>query len=247
MVKKEISSRSGERWTTVALIVLIFLHIILITTIFVIHARRRGIEAKPKTREQTKAYSTPMTPSEFLSQRETLLKEKIEQEPKESQAFQELVSVYKAEGRMDEAAAILESAIAREPNREHLHMELGLLYYSNPNTVEKALGHFRKVLELNPNHAQKRIIELWLKQGSKVKPQKSVTVDDLKQLLARDPGNAELHYQIALIYAASPQTELEAIPYMEKVLELSPDHRAKEKILGELKRLKEIAETRKSK
>lgn len=244
MTKGTKNKNRQDMWTTPALVVLILLHIILITTIFVIHARRRGIEGKHEVKETIKASSAPMTPSEFLAQREKLLKEKIGQE---SQAFQELVSVYKAEGRMDDAASVLESAIAREPDREDLRMELGLLYYSRPDTVEKALDHFRKVLELNPNHAQKRIIELWLKQGSKVKPQKSVTVDDLKQLLARDPGNAELNYKIGLIYAASQKTELEAILYLEKVLELAPDHRAKDKILEELKRLKTLAETRKSK
>lgn len=96
---KEANSKNKEDWgTTPALVVLIVLHVILITTIFVIHARRREKQEKPVT-EHTQSSPSPMTHSEFLAQRESLLKTKIESQPKELQEFQELVSVYRSEGR----------------------------------------------------------------------------------------------------------------------------------------------------
>lgn len=158
-------SHSDDRWTTPVLIILIVLHLVLISAIFIVHDKRR--ENKTDVQPHlAQSFPVQPTPAPF-AHRESRLKEQIKTKPQDIDAHKELVSVYKEQGRLAEAVEVLESALGKEPQRADIHLELGLLYYSNPASLDKAMAHFRKVLALDPAHPQKRVIEIWLKQGEK--------------------------------------------------------------------------------
>jgi tetratricopeptide (TPR) repeat protein len=237
--------RKRDYWTP-ALIILVILHLILITAIFTIHAKRRCTVQKQKQSPHAQYSHAVALPDRSLSmkEREKQLKKTIAQNHHDIRSYQELGAIYKSRGRYKDAIAVMREALENEPERVDLHLEIGVLYYSNSATVDKAIAHFKKVLEIDPHHRQKKVIRIWIKRGKELKGRRKISVTELKKLLVKNPENAALHYQIGMRYVATPQTELQAITHLEKVLQLTPKHKNRMEIMRVLRRLRAIKESK---
>jgi tetratricopeptide (TPR) repeat protein len=70
-------------------------------------------------------------------------------------------------GDVDGAIAALQQAVELDPDRADAHYELGVLYYTEKDDLERAVDEIEAAIGLDPNDATARMIyqELLLERG----------------------------------------------------------------------------------
>jgi tetratricopeptide (TPR) repeat protein len=78
--------------------------------------------------------------------------------PKSPKGHSNLGIVYEKQGRYSEAIAEFNKVLSLRPNDAASHKNLGVIYYYKIKDPQKALGHFRQTLRLNPNQSEAEAI-----------------------------------------------------------------------------------------
>jgi Tfp pilus assembly protein PilF len=78
-----------------------------------------------------------------------------------------LASQYLQQGNNAAAIAEYQKIIRREPQNVKAHFYLGFLYMQNHQHRKEAIHHLKKVLEFQPEHSKKKIIETWIQDLKK--------------------------------------------------------------------------------
>jgi tetratricopeptide (TPR) repeat protein len=90
------------------------------------------------------------------------LKEELIYHPDDIKLLTELSHLCQQQGNRTQAIGYLEQAIKHHPKDAELHYQMGTLLVSDPHYAKKALAHFVKVLEIQPGHPQKALIQRWI-------------------------------------------------------------------------------------
>ena len=108
--------------------------------------------ANAQTRDQDLTIEkTSETENEKLSEEQ----EKVIQEEKRIEEVKEETEEAKIEAESaKKEAEIQEKAVELDPDSAGIHKNIGALYYYDVKDYEKAVFHFHKSLELNPNQEQ---------------------------------------------------------------------------------------------
>jgi tetratricopeptide (TPR) repeat protein len=58
------------------------------------------------------------------------------------------------------------SVLQSDPSAADVHFDLALVYHGRPGGGLAAAEHYRRVLEINPTHPRRRLIESWVQDLS---------------------------------------------------------------------------------
>ena len=143
---------------------------------------------------------------------ENVLKESIVKYPDSTFFMQKLTEVYIHSGRNDDAIAMLDAAISKEPNNAVLYDTKGRIYEIGLNDNEKAKECYVKSLEIDPENGDVvfNLGRVYYNQGIAKKNEASL-ISDAKTYQEENALAEDLFRK--------------ALPYFEKVRSLNPDHR----------------------
>lgn len=125
---------------------------------------------------------------------------------KDSQYINILINDNINNEKYDEAQAMIEEALAKNPNSAELHNVMGVMYEQKKDE-KKALEYYRKAVDLDPNYAQGQFNVGRMIMKEAVEVQK-----ELESLKGQEYMNA-IETRLKPLYK-------EALPYMEKAWEL---------------------------
>lgn len=125
---------------------------------------------------------------------------------KDSQYINILINDNINNEKYDEAQAMIEEALAKNPNSAELHNVMGVMYEQKKDE-KKALEYYRKAVELDPNYAQGQFNVGRMIMKEAVEVQK-----ELESLKGQEYTSA-IETRLKPLYK-------EALPYMEKAWEL---------------------------
>ena len=152
-----------------------------------------------------------------------------EARPDGKQALRGLLRRYQRLGREDESAAVMEQLLALydpgEPSAIDLRLTLAGHLARTPETLDRALGHARVVLQARSDDPRALHLMAELLERSE---QASEAVEMLDRLAARerDPDRLhDLHSRRARLLAELPGRDLDALAAAERAAELSPGNR----------------------
>jgi len=130
-----------------------------------------------------------------------------------------LINLYLSSDKKVEAEKVLSDAIAVSPDNKELHFVVGTVY-EEQERYEDAEKSFKKVLEIDPNY-DKALLRL-----GAVYFNKAATINGkINELALGDPKEAEYRTEMT-------ENFKNAIPYLEKANELTPNNK---EILGSLR------------
>lgn len=112
--------------------------------------------------------------------------------PDSWRVHQVLSQSYVEAGRLDEAVTECQKAIAAKPKETGLHQALADVYLKK-NDLAQAEIEYQKELEMNPRSLA-TIYGLAVVSIDRSKPE--VAAELLSQVLQREPGSANVHYQL---------------------------------------------------
>ena len=170
--KAGLQNKSYFRWDVI-IAILILVYIGLTTVIFVVNKKIDSYEHNEVSVNSSKSENTVTTASTALntanfsaefSEKETQLKEEANKNLNDKQKQQELAQFYHEHGKHSNAIVGYEKMLETNPNDVETHLSLAQLYMGLPGATDKATNHLNKVLEFQPEHPKKTIIEIWLQQ-----------------------------------------------------------------------------------
>ena len=158
-----------------------------------------------------------------FDQAATLLKQVVETDKADFQAWTALGTVYFAEEKFDDAQKAYEQAVAIKPESPRTQFNLGRLL-SSQKKYEQAIEPLTKVVELLPTSGDANMLlgeaYLQVKKGSKAIPH----LNDAAKL-----GHPEAHLRLGWLYNAAGMKDKAAIEY-EEYLKKNPESPDKNKL-----------------
>jgi tetratricopeptide (TPR) repeat protein len=127
-------------------------------------------------------------------------------------------ALYK-QGRIDEAIAEYEKAIALDSSLDAARLGLGEALMQQ-GRLDDAIAQFAKVLELEPENTAARL-QLGVLRGRQGRYDEAVAA--LSEVLRRDPNNLAAHNNLGNVLTLEGKQE-EAVKHFEKAVKISPDH-----------------------
>ncbi|HIE51843.1 MAG TPA: tetratricopeptide repeat protein [Armatimonadetes bacterium] len=132
-------------------------------------------------------------------------------------------------GRYEEALALLERALRKEPANFEAHINLGTAYYllatqrpelarGREGLMEEAVRHFEYVLGLDPSHATAM---LNLAAAYNALGRVDEAVELLEKLTTQRPSHPDVHYNLALAYLQRGEKQ-RALEALRRELEINP-------------------------
>lgn len=160
----------------------------------------------------------------------------LEVAPDDAEAFDELGALYRAASRWDDLRALLErrvTATADDAARKAALLELAQLDETILGDPGRAVGDYRRVLEVDPAHvpAYKALERLYTEGAS---------WRELDEVLAREVDHVEAKDQVGLIFRRAELHALQldqpaqAVELLEDVVTLQPGHADGRELLEEL-------------
>ena len=139
------------------------------------------------------------------------LQEGFEKYSSDKEVLDNLINIYLAQQKSDDAMKYLDMAIENDPNYAPYYFAKGTLYESLKN-VDKSIELYNKAIEVDPEYfdAHYNLGVVYYNQG----------VNQIEVARAV-PANENQRYEEEL--AKADQWWLKSIPYMEKCRELKPD------------------------
>ncbi len=139
---------------------------------------------------------------------------------------------------IDGAIATLEEALAMDPESDQVHFGLGMALADRAEQQARALEHLNRAVDADPDNA----MALYL-IGKIHAPRGDLEAarEALEASLARDPGQADAHYRIVLVYARLGDRQT-AASHQRRFQELSRARDAQEELDRRIGLLKEAAE-----
>jgi tetratricopeptide (TPR) repeat protein len=158
-----------------------------------------------------------------LDQAVTLLKQVVEADNADFQAWSALGTVYMAQEKFDDARQAYEHAIAVKPDSPRAHFNLGRLL-SSQKKYEDAIEPLEKALELQPTLGDAHMLAgeayLQVKKGSKAIPHLNE---------AANLGHPEAHLRLGWLYNAAGMKDKAALEY-EEYLKKNPEYPERNKL-----------------
>jgi cytochrome c-type biogenesis protein CcmH/NrfG len=152
-----------------------------------------------------------------LDQAATLLKQLVQNDANDFQAWTALGSVYVAQEKFDDAEKAYETAIQLKPNSTRASLNLGRLR-SNQKKFAEAIEPLTRVVELQPDSGEAHMLlgecYIQVKKGSKA----IQYLDEAAKL-----GHPEAHLRLGWLYNAAGMKDKAAIEY-EEFLKKKPDY-----------------------
>lgn len=143
---------------------LIAAYIVLTTAIFVVHRKLALLEQN--SREASSA-PTAERQSFQRNDKESELLRQLSTDAEDAKTRGDLAQFYYRQGERAKTIEQYEEMLERRPHDPEVHLALGRLYMGSPGTGGKAKNHLERVLELEPAHPRRRIVEIWIKQLEK--------------------------------------------------------------------------------
>ncbi len=134
-------------------------------------------------------------------------------------AFSNHGQAFFRQGKLDEAIAEYEHAIALDPSLDAARLGLGEALMQQ-GKYDKAAEQFAKVLELQPENSAARL-QLGVLYGRQGKYDEAVAA--FSEVLRREPDNTAAHNNLGNVLTLQGKPE-EAVKHFEKAVQLNPNH-----------------------
>ncbi len=158
-----------------------------------------------------------------FDQAATLLKQVVETDNNDFQAWTALGTVYFAQEKFDDAQKAYEHAVAVKPDSPRAQFNLGRLL-STQKKFEEAIEPLTKAVELQPTSGEANMLTgeayLQLKKGSKAIPYLNE---------AAKHGRPDAHLRLGWLYNAAGMKDKAAVEY-EEYLKKNPEYPEKNKL-----------------
>lgn len=184
---------------------------------------KADIEAQKKKNEEVKsAFGAGIAALKAKNYDEAIKQLQLASEKDATQpaVFGNLGVAYLSTKKYDDAITAFRKSIALSPSDAAVHAGL-----ANALTVtgkfEEAQREAEEVAKLNPALAGQTYFNLGATLGNSGKTKESV--EFFKKAIGVDPNNADAYYQIGVAYFASSDTIPQAIPALQKYLDLQPN------------------------
>ena len=122
--------------------------------------------------------------------------------------------------RYDEAVEIYQKAIMLAPMEGAYYNNLGIVY-GNAGKIDDAIAALEKTAELTPDSAGQAYYNLGAVMTNTGRS--AAASEAFKKAIEYDPDMAEAYYQLGISFFGSADTMKEAIPVLQKYLEMVPD------------------------
>jgi len=184
-------------------------------------ARKKIAEEKAKNEATKAAFEGARTALAAKNYDEAirLFKEAAEKDPTQHVIFANLADAYAQSKKYDDAAAAYNKAIELKPDEAAYYNNLGIVL-ANANKIDDATKSLQKAAELNPAGAGQSYYNLGAVLTNKGKTKEAG--DAFKKAIELNPQMAAAYYQLGISYFGSPDTIPQAIPALQKFLELQP-------------------------
>jgi tetratricopeptide (TPR) repeat protein len=147
-----------------------------------------------------------------------LFKESAEKDPTQHVIFANLADAYSQSRKYDDAAEAYKKAIELKPDEAAYYNNLGIVY-GNAGKIDEATQSLQKAAELNPAGAGQN----WYNLGAVLtnKGRTKEASDAFKKAIEVNPENGPAYYQLGISYFGNAATIPDAIPALEKFLQIS--------------------------
>jgi tetratricopeptide (TPR) repeat protein len=175
------------------------------------------VYARSPSAEQIFTKAEEAVAKKKLDQAATLLKQIVDSDANDFQAWTALGSVYAAQEKFEDAEKAYEQAIQLKPTSTRASLNLGRLL-SNEKKFAEAIEPLTRVVELQPESGDAHMLlgecYLQVKKGSKAIPH----LDQAAKL-----GHPEAHLRLGWLYNAAGMKDKAAVEY-EEFLKKKPDY-----------------------
>jgi tetratricopeptide (TPR) repeat protein len=148
-----------------------------------------------------------------------LFKEAADKDPTQHVIFANLADALSSARKYDDAAAMYRKAIELKPDEAAYHNNLGIVL-GNAGKVEEAAAALQKAAEMNPAGAGQSYYNLGAVLTNRGRTKEAS--DAFKKAIEFNPQMAQAYYQLGISYFGSPDTIPQAIPVLQKFLEMQP-------------------------
>ena len=148
-----------------------------------------------------------------------LFKEAAEKDPTQHVIYANLADAYSQSKKYDDAAAAYDKAIELKPDEAAYYNNLGIVL-ANAGKIDEATQKLQKAAELNPAGAGQSYYNLGAVLTNKGKSKEAG--DAFKKAIELNPQMAAAYYQLGISYFGQQDTIPQAIPVLQKFLELQP-------------------------
>jgi tetratricopeptide (TPR) repeat protein len=148
-----------------------------------------------------------------------LFNEAAAKDPTQHVIYANLADAYGQAKKYDDSIASYRKAIELKPDEANYYNNLGIVQ-ANANKIEDATASLQKAAELNPAGAGQSYYNLGAVLTNKGRTKEAG--DAFKKAIELNPNMASAYYQLGISYFGSPDTIPQAIPALQKFLELQP-------------------------
>ena len=148
-----------------------------------------------------------------------LFKEAAEKDPTQHVIFANLADAYAKAKKYDDSAAAYKKAIELKADEPAYYNNLGIAL-GNGGKIDEATQNLQKAAELNPAGAGQSYYNLGAVLTNKGRTKEAS--DAFKKAIEFNPQMAQAYYQLGISYFGAPNTIPDAIPVLEKFLQLQP-------------------------
>jgi len=148
-----------------------------------------------------------------------LFKEAAEKDATQHVIFANLADALSSAKKYDDSAAAYRKAIELKPDEAAYYNNLGIVL-GNAGKIDEATQSLQKAAELNPTGAGQSYYNLGAVLTNRGRTKEAA--DAFKKAIEFNPQMAQAYYQLGISYFGAPNTIPEAIPVLEKFLQMQP-------------------------
>jgi len=179
-------------------------------------------DAEKKAQEETKAAfanGLAALQAKQYDEASRLLKEASEKDPTQHVIFANLADAYSQAKKYDDSAAAYKKAIELKPDEAAYYNNLGIAL-GNGGKIDEATQALQKAAELNPAGAGQSYYNLGAVLTNRGRTKDAG--DAFKKAIEFNPQMASAYYQLGISYFGQPDTIAQAVPVLEKFIQMAP-------------------------
>ena len=179
-------------------------------------------EARVKAEATRGAFELARTALDAKNYDEAIIQFRLALENDDTQhvIYANLADALSGAKRYDEAVEVYQQAIMLAPTEGAYYNNLGIVY-GNAGKTEEAIAALEKTAELTPESAGQAYYNLGAVMTNTGRT--AAASEAFKKAIEYDPDLAEAYYQLGISFFGSAETMKEAIPVLQKYLEMVPD------------------------